>query len=433
MMEPFELPENFLLGTATSSLQIEGGDRNNSWYRWVQTGHVKDGSSCIIADDHWNRVAEDVSLLKQLHQKTYRLSLEWSRIEPVRGQFDKEAINHYRSELQQLLDAGIKPLVTLHHFSNPLWLEDAGAWLNPDVVDLFERYTGYVVENLGDLVSDWCTINEPNAYLANGYALGGWPPSDISITKYFRGARNMIAAHIKSYRKIHEIRVSNGCNDTMVGVANHLRLFDPKHGNGHERWVAGMYDRLFQDMFVTGMCEGRFLTPLDAGYPLGEGRYFDFFGINYYTRDIVNSGDGRASFLGKLEVRDNSQKNDLGWEIYPEGLYRVCKKYWDRYHIPIFITENGTADAKDAFRTQYICDHLLQVSKLIGDGIDVQRYYYWSLMDNFAWLEGLSAKFGIVAVDYTTLERTIRTSGWFYADAAKHHGVTEKMIQQYLA
>lgn len=432
-MEPFALPESFLLGTATASLQIEGGDRNNSWYRWVQTGHVKDGTSCIIADDHWNRVTEDIALMKQLRQQTYRMSLEWSRIEPARGQFDKDAIGHYRLEIQQLVNAGIRPLVTLHHFSNPLWLEDAGAWVNPAVVDLFERYTAYVVENLGDLVSDWCTINEPNVYLAKGYVTGGWPPSDISITKYFRGARNMITAHIKSYRKIHQVRASNGYNDTMVGVANHLRLFDPKQGNGRERWAAGMYERLFQELFVTGMCEGRLLSPLGGGYPLGEGRYFDFLGINYYTRDIVDCSGKSANPLGRLEVHEDSQKNDLGWELYPEGLYRVCKKYWDRYHTPIFITENGTADAKDAFRTRYIYDHLLQVSRLIEDGVDVQRYYHWSLMDNFEWIEGLSAKFGIVAVDYATLERTVRTSGWFYADIAKHRGVTEKMIQQYLA
>jgi len=431
-MEPFALPEDFLLGTATASLQIEGGDRNNSWYRWVQTGHVKDGSSCIVADDHWNRAIEDIEIMKQLHQRTYRMSLEWSRIEPVRGQFNKEAIEHYRQELQQLISAGIRPLVTLHHFSNPLWLEDAGAWTNPDVIGLFEQYTAYVVENLGDLVSDWCTINEPNVYLALGYILGGWPPSDISITKYFRGARNMILAHIKTYRKIHEIRDSNGYNDTTVGVANHLMLFDPKHGTGRERWASGIYKKLFQELFVTGMCEGRLLPPLGGGYPLGEGRFFDFFGINYYTRDIVDCSGGVTSPLGKLQVREGSQTNDLGWEIYPEGLYRVSKKYWDRYHTPIFVTENGTADERDSFRTRYIYDHLLQVSRLIEDGIDVQRYYHWSLMDNFEWLEGLSARFGIVSVDYATLERTVRTSGWFYADIAKHSGVTAKMIQQYM-
>lgn len=432
-MEPFALPEDFLLGTATASLQIEGGDRNNSWYRWVQTGHVKDGSSCIIADDHWNRVDEDIEIMKQLHQQTYRMSLEWSRIEPARGRFDKDALQHYRHELQELVSAGIRPLVTLHHFSNPLWLEDAGAWINPDVIGLFERYTAYVVENLGDLVSDWCTINEPNVYLASGYVLGGWPPSDISITKYFRGARNMILAHIKSYRKIHEVRDSNGCTDTMVGVANHLRLFDPRHGTGRERWASAMYEKLFQELFVTGMCEGRLLPPLGGGYPLGDGQFFDFFGINYYTRDIVDCSGGITNPLGKLEVREGSPTNDLGWEIYPEGLYRVSKKYWDRYHVPIFLTENGTADAQDSFRTKYIYDHLLQVSHLIEDGIDVQRYYHRSLMDNFEWLEGLSARFGIVSVNYETLERTVRTSGWFYGDIAKHHGVTARMIQQYMS
>ncbi len=426
-MEPFALPESFLLGTATASLQIEGGDHNNSWYRWVQTGHVKDGTSCIVADDHWNRVAEDIALMKQLHQQLSE-SLEWSRIEPKRGQFDKNAVDHYRLEIQQLLNAGIRPLVTLHHFSNPLWLEDAGAWVNPDVVDLFEQYTAYVVENLGDLVSDWCTINEPNVYLVAGYVAGGWPPNDISITKYFRGARNMILAHIKSYRKIHQLRASNGYSDTMVGVANHLRLFDPGHGNGRERWAAGMYERIFQELFVTGMCEGRLLSPLGGGYPLGEGRYFDFLGINIIRetsslfRQVHNPlGSCRNARTPEERSRGNISRRTVS----------VCKNTGIANIRPSALPKPAQP-SKDAVRPSRSTTPS-RVSRLIEDGVDVQRYYHWSLMDNFEWIEGLSARFGIIAVDYATLERTVRTSGWFYADVAKHRGVTEKMIQQYLA
>ncbi|MEN6551158.1 MAG: glycoside hydrolase family 1 protein [Candidatus Cryosericum sp.] len=430
-METFALPKGFLLGTATSSLQIEGGDRNNSWYRWVQTGHVKDGTTCFIAADHWNRFPEDIALMQQLHLQTYRMSLEWSRIEPEQGHFDSDAMQHYRKELEMLVAAGIRPLVTLHYFTNPLWVEDAGGWLNPEAADWFEGYTAYAVENLGDLVSDWCTINAPNQYLAQGYLIGGWPPNDVGLTRYLRAARTMIAAHIRAYRKLHQVRAAAGYQNTSVGTALHLRPFDPKHGTGHERRAAATWDRLFHELFVSGMCEGRLLQPLGSGYPLGEGRYCDFFGVNYYTRDIVNCADAPNAPLGRREVRDGAPTSNLGWEIYPEGLYRVCRRYWDRYHIPVFITENGTADATDAFRADFIYEHLWQVHQLIEDGVDVQRYYYWSLLDGFEWLEGLSAKFGLIAVDPSTLERTVRTSGWFYGDIAKNGGVTAKMLQQY--
>jgi len=238
--KPFSLPEDFLLGTATASLQIEGGDTNNNWYRWAELGHIKDGTHCIVADDHWNRVDEDIELMKKLNSKVYRLSLEWSRIEPREGEFDSSAVEHYRLELEKLLKAGIKPLVTLHHFSNPLWLEDDGGWIDGRVTDRFERYTEHVVRSFGDLVSDWVTINEPNVYLLMGYIFGTWPPGKTSIRDYMKGAANIISAHIKSYRKIHEVRRQMGFEDTMVGVANHLRIYDPKHGTAIEKLICSI-------------------------------------------------------------------------------------------------------------------------------------------------------------------------------------------------
>lgn len=423
-MKPFSLPDSLLFGTATASLQIEGGDQNNSWYRWAQTGHVKDGMSCLVADDHWNRIPEDIDLMSQLHQQTYRMSIEWSRIEPNEGHFDPEAMEHYRSEIAALTEAGIRPLVTLHHFSNPLWLEDRGGWLNPSVVDSFERYAEYVVRSLADLVSDWCTINEPNVYLLNGYLGGGWPPNERSLAGYLRGARNMILAHARVYRRIHTLRSLRGYQDTMVGTALHFSLFDPEHGTRCERWEAAVCQQLFQDIFVTGTCEGRLVPPLGAGYPLGKGRTSDFLGINYYRRQIVSGL--------RIQEGDEGEKNDLGWEIYPKGLYRICRRYWDLCHLPIFITENGIADKADTRRSRFLYDHLAQVHRLIDEGVDIRRYYYWSLLDNFEWLEGMTAHFGLVAVDAQTLERTIRTSGWFYADIIQNHGVSEKMLRQYL-
>jgi len=426
-MQPFKLPDKFLFGTATASLQIEGGDRNNSWYRWAEEGHIKDGSHCIVACDHWNRVEEDIELMEALHCHTYRMSIEWSRIEPEKGKFDGEAMAHYRWEIEELIRAGIVPLVTLHHFSNPLWFEDLGAWANPGSVDLFDRYVEYVVKNLGDLVSDWVTINEPNVYAFSGYVTAEWPPGKSSIAGYLRVSRNMVVGHLRAYRKIHEIRSKMGTSGTMVGVAHHLRILDPKHGTALERLLARVSDYLFHEIFVVGTSEGKLLPPLGWGYPVGKGKYLDYFGVNYYSREMISLSPNPAMLFMKFERKEGAPANDLGWEIYPEGLYRFCRKYWERYRVPIWITENGTCDASDSIRARFIYDHLWQIKRLIDDGVDVERYYHWTLMDNFEWLEGFSARFGLYETDFQTQKRTLRPSGRFYGEVSKNRGVTQEM------
>lgn len=431
-MEEIKLPDYFLLGTSTSALQIEGGDSNNSWYRWAEEGNIKDGTHCVDAVNHWNMVDEDIEIMKALNCNTYRMGIEWSRIEPERGHFSKEAIDRYRWEIEKLIEAGIKPLVTLHHFSNPLWFEDSGGWLNKDCIDLFERYTEFVLTYIGDLVSDWITINEPNVYLINGYIFGIWPPGKKSTKLYFKGARNMILAHIKSYKKIHEVRDGMKAKDTMVGVSNHIRIFDPKKETFLDKWVCKKYDEFFQDIFITGMTEGKLTWPIGQGYPLGKGVYFDFFGVNYYSRDIISFIPRISSIFGNIEVKAGALKNDLGWEIYPEGIYRVCKKYYERFNVPIFITENGICDKRDSYRIKFIYDHLYNIKRLIDDGVDVKRYYHWTLLDNFEWIEGLNAKFGLVGVYPKTNERIIKKSGSFYGEICKNKGVTKKTIDKYL-
>lgn len=434
-MRHFALPETFILGTATAAVQIEGGDTANSWYRWShQAGRIADGSTCDVADDHWNRLEEDTALMGQLHLQSARIGLEWSRIEPRREEFDGSAIEHYRRELELLKSAGIEPLVTLHHFSNPLWLEDDVTWLDDTVVSCFERYTDFVVRHLGDLVSDWVTINEPNVYLMFGYVSGIFPPGETNMRSYFRGARNMIAAHIAAYETIHQRRREMGYDDTKVGAAHHLRVFTPKTWRQPERGLCALLDRVFQEIFVTGMATGKLLLPLGRGYPFGHGDFQDFFGVNYYSRDIIAFDHRKPSTLfADIQVKEGSHRNDLGWEIFPHGLYHLCAREHARFRKPIFITENGTCDSADLFRTRYIYDHLLQVKLLLDHGIDVQRYYHWTLMDNFEWAEGLSARFGLFEVDYETQARTLRRSGAFYAELCRHRGVTQEMIERFLA
>lgn len=434
-MKGFELGKDFLLGTATAALQIEGGDRTNNWYRWCEMeGKIKDGSHCLRANDHYNRVEEDISLMKEMHNDTYRLGLEWSRIEPEPGQWSQEGLDHYRRELELLLAAGITPLVTLHHFSHPLWFEDLGGWKSPKSSELFRRFTHTVVEHLGDLVQDWITINEPNVYAMGCYLTGEWPPGKKSIPSYFRVLRHMVLGHILAYKEIHSLREARGFpGETRVGVANHIRVFDPEDNNRARR-AARRLDYLFHTIVVQGMVEGKISLPIGRGsYPLGKGFYMDFFGLNYYSRDIVAfSLKDPGLLFAQLRTDTKLPKNDLGWDIYPEGLYQICKEYHAKYQVPIYITENGICDADDDQRPQYIYDHLAQVARLRSEGIPVERYYHWTLMDNFEWAEGESAPFGLIHCDFETQQRTIRRSGEFYGEICKEKAVTPAIAKKYL-
>jgi Beta-glucosidase/6-phospho-beta-glucosidase/beta-galactosidase len=434
-MEQFQLPEDFLMGSATSAFQIEGGDKNNSWYRWCQSpGHIHDGSSCLRAIDHWNRYPEDIQIMKELHHDIFRMGLEWSRIEPEQGKFDEAAISHYRDEIGLLLQNGIKPLITLHHFSNPLWLEDMGGWENPAAVTLFTRYTQYVVGQLGDLVSDWITINEPSVFLVYGYAYGIWPPGKTDIMTLFKAARNMVLAHVQSYREIHRVRTQKKFpGQTMVGVAHHLRIFDPEGNKLRNKVPAKLIQYVSQDMFLKSMAYGKLVFPLGLGtYPLGRGKFYDFLGINYYSRDIVRLTFDPANMFGKLLVKENTPVNDLGWEIYPEGLYRLCRTYYAKYRAPIFITENGICDEQDTQRARFVYDHLQQIARLNNEGVPVERYYHWTLIDNFELADGESGRFGLAANDFETQKRTIRKSGRFYGEICAKKAVTAEMIEKYL-
>lgn len=411
------------LGVATAATQIEGGDENNSWADWARRGGIKDGSSPVRACGHWERVEEDASLMAELGIREYRLGLEWSRIEPKRGIFDPEAMEHYRREIISLLDRGITPLVTLHHFTNPLWFENAGAFESEGCVVPFREYVNYVLNSIGDLVSDYITINEPNVYAANGYLFGEWPPGKKDARLALRVMKNMALCHYAAYDEIHTVRQELGAaGKTRVGVAQHMRVFDPlRRFNPVDRIAARIYERVFQTALTDSMSFGRLRLPLGLGVPVKRKRYYEFIGINYYSRFAVK-GTKLVNFPGRPE-------NDLGWEIYPEGLTRLIRKCARRYKAPVFITENGTCDRADAFRARYIRDHLAAAA---ASGANVEKYFYWTFTDNFEWAEGETAPFGLVRCEFKTGERTVRASGRFYAGIIRENAVTDALQKEFV-
>lgn len=242
-----EFPQGFLLGVSSASAQIEGGEVGSNWNDWYHRGFIKDGSDPAVADDHWNRWREDCELMASLHLPIARLGIEWARVMPERGKPDEAVITRYRQELAYLKELGIRPLVTLHHFSNPMWFEEAGGFAKRENLEDFLDFARLCVRRFGDLVSDWITINEPNVYATNGYFYGSWPPGRKSFSQTFAVLENLAWCHIRCYTLLHEAREEMGFSDTMVGFANHLRVFDPENPkNPLHRAAAAVSEYLFQ-------------------------------------------------------------------------------------------------------------------------------------------------------------------------------------------
>jgi beta-glucosidase len=418
------LPDDLLLGCSSSATQIEGGDVQHSWSRHCDAGKTADGSHTRGAGGHWERVAEDVDLLASMHQQTYRMSIEWARVEPERGRWDDAALERYREELGLLREKGIVPLVTLHHFTDPTWVEDAGGWQNREILDAFAAYVDVVVDRLGDLVTDWLTVNEPTVYAFHGYLDRSWPPAQRKrhLRGYRLATRNMLRAHIRAHKRIHELYRGKGWQDPRVGLALHFLAFSPsRSGKKRDRAARWLGEHVFQDAPLMANAIGHFLPPYGFphrynNFPEGSGDFTDFVGVSYYRPFRA-----RLSPRGRIVEHPDTAaaKTDLGWEIDAEGLRKVCADCYEAIGKPLFITGNGIATDDDAARVRFIDDHLTQVVAAKAAGVPIERYYHRSFLDGFEWDAGMSAKFGLVAVDSGTLDRAVKPSGATYAETCR--------------
>lgn len=423
VIKEFAIPKGMLMGVSTASMQIEGGEVNTNWNDWYQRGFIKDGTNPATDNDHWEKWQEDTDLMSRMGLQIYRFGIEWARLVPREGQVDETAVERYRQELSLLAEYGIRPLLTIHHFSNPMWFEEKGAFEKRENLHYYLELVELVISRFGDLCSDYITINEPNVYATNSYFFGLWPPGQKSIGKTIAVMENLAYCHIRAYQMIHKMRKNMGFTDTMVGCANHLRVFEPK--NPRNPWhclCARITPWLFQDALTQAMTLGKFPLPLRNHGKFPKGEYTDFIGLNYYTRSTVSGiGDG---------VRENSPRNDLDWEIYPQGLVECARQLYEILPRPIWVTENGTCDNTDRFRCRYLYEHLKCLSQ---SGLPFQRYYHWCFCDNFEWVEGNSARFGLVQVDTRSRRREIKQSGKFYSEIIQAQGVTSLLYDKYVA
>ncbi len=406
--------QNFLWGASTSAYQVEGNSTNCNWSEFERTTdpqgrpRVARGEQCGLAADHWNRYREDIRLLKDLHLNAFRFSIEWSKVEPREGVFVDSVLDHYEHVVDELRANGIEPFLALHHFTDPLWFDLRGGFERDDSPEVLARFAAKVAERLGSKVRLWSTINEPSVYAVEGFFRGTFPPAKRDPGKAVLVLRNLLRAHTACYQVIKKIRP-----DAQVGLLTNIFVFDPPQPwNLLDVMLAHYLNRGFTVSVMDYLTTGRFDFSLPGiasdHFDSGTPEAFDFVGLNYYSRLLYHVDPFGEEKMVEVPHLPREELTDKGWEIYPEGLYRALAMIASRTAKPIYITENGIADDSDRRRAAYIEDHLLVANRAIRDGMNVKGYFYWSLMDNFEWVDGFAVRFGLYAVDFATQKRTLR-------------------------
>lgn len=431
--QELQFPAGFLWGTATSSHQVEGFNTNNQWWAFEQQpGAIWNGWKSGAACDWWRNAERDFDLMQQYNLQTHRMSIEWSRVEPEPGRFDHKALDRYRAMLAGLRARGLRPMVTLHHFTNPIWLETAGGWERPEVIARFQYYVRHTVAALGDLCDLWMTINEPLVYLAQGWFRGYWPPQKSAILPALHVYRHLLLAHAAAYQTIHALQP-----DAQVGVANAVRLFLPSNPDSPLDRFAGWLKRYIgEDIWFDGMQDGIVRPPLGLNqYSRALANSADYIGINYYSRDFVRFSPDPRRLFGSEHYAEEGEYSDSGQrgiysQLAPDGLYQIIRRV-AKYGRPIYVTENGLPDHDDDQRPRWLLLFMQQVHRALQEGCDVRGYYHWTFTDNFEWSEGWGLRFGLVELDPVTQERRPRRSADMFAAIARENAITRATVAAY--
>lgn len=394
-------PEKFFWGCATSAHQIEGG-LVNDWSEWEKSPArleelKKKGfdPADFISGSAANSYPEanaDIACLSALGASAYRLSVDWSRIEPKEGEFDESALDYYLGLVKKLRAHKIEPFVTLWHWPLPLWLSAKGGWKSPEIAKHFERFVAKTVGHLSAEVVFWLTLNEPMVYASMSFLNGEWPPQEKSFLAYYKVINNLTSAHRVAYDAIKKIDANS-----QVGIAKHNICFEAHKNKLVNRFLKRCADWWWNERFLDKIKDKQ-----------------DFIGLNYYFHNKIDYGFGKPHPYEKF--------SDLKWGLHPEGIRHLLMEL-KKYGKPVYITENGLADKGDQYRSWYIREVLANVHQAIGEGVMVKGYFHWSLIDNFEWAHGFHPRFGLYEVDYRTYERIARPSAEFYADICKNNRI----------
>jgi beta-glucosidase len=402
----------FFWGVATSAFQLEGSPHAD-WTFWDPRINFKPHIT-----HHYRRYQEDLNLLKDLGVNAYRLSIEWSRIQPAREQWDIEAIRHYQKIIDFLRQNDIEPLVTLHHFTHPAWFIKRYPWHNDQSRSMFLRYIEKIALTLKG-VRYWITFNEPYVFLLGGYLDGCMPPGIQNISLFIEALKNTLICHKEVYDLIH-----TSVPDAKIGLVHNMVTFAPcQTMNPFDRILSriaqSFYNQSLIDAFLTGRLTLKFPLRRTVSIPIPIKGKLDFLGVNYFTRVHL-----RFNPLKKMGIelifkdRDGYGLTDTGWEIHPDGLEKVLKEA-SRLNIPLIITENGIATSNDEIKIRFIRKHIEVLDRCLKKGMDIRGYFYWSLIDSYEWLYGFHARFGLYQVDFDTLERRLTQTALFYTSLVK--------------
>ncbi len=408
-------PRDFSWGTATAAHQVEGNNTNNNWYQWEYSfdengkSRIHNNQKSGFSVDHWNNYPDDIKLMKDLGVNHYRFSIEWSRVEPSKGFIDQDALEHYRLICDELVSNNITPVVTLHHFTHPIWFEEMGAFEIKENIQYFISYSDTVFKFLNDLVPIWCTINEPAVFVSQGYFNGVFPPGkkDPKLAAIVLG--NLLDSHVELYK---HLKSTPAGKNSKIGIVKNIFQFEP-----YQRWnimdwaVSSMLDSVFNSSIINYFKTGNFdfHLPLQARLSFQNPEAIssmDFIGLNYYSHYLVSARPDIKEPFVFLE-RPNEIQTDMDYSIYPEGFYRALHTI-KKLGAPIYVTENGIADKDDTRRSLFINRYIYAMYKAMREGVDIRGYFYWTLMDNFEWAEGYDKKFGLYSVDFKSQKRTLR-------------------------
>jgi len=440
-------PDNFVWGAATASYQIEGaynedGKGESIWDRFCRTpGKVQDGDRGGIACDFYHRYRDDVKLMKSMSLNAYRFSIAWSRIFPQgKGQVNQRGLDFYERVVDELLDSGIEPFVTLYHWDLPQALQEKGGWANRDTIGYFKDYAEEVSRKLGDRVHFWITHNEPWVVSFLGHHSGIHAPGIKNLSTALKVSHHLLLSHGETVAVIRD----NGDEKTQVGITLNLSPVYPVSESEEDKKAAKRWDGYLNRWFLEPIYKGSYPEDMLALYgdkaPEIQAQDLeristktDFLGVNYYTRTVVKA-DKKEVFLGLSQVKPTgAEYTEMDWEIYPPGIYEILKRVHNDYDAPvIYITENGVAfpdkidkngRVNDESRIEYLKGHFLQAHRAIEDGVKLSGYFVWSLLDNFEWAYGYSKRFGLIYTDYPTQKRIIKASGWWYKKVIEKKGV----------
>jgi len=425
----YHFPRGFLWGTATSSYQVEGNNTNSQWWKFEEDGHTN-GKSGLACDWWGGRWREDFDRAAETGQNAHRFSVEWSRIQPEPDRWNEDALDRYRNMLRGLKERGITPMVTLHHFSDPLWLFDLCGWEHDDVVQMFEKFVRKTVDALKEYVTLWCTVNEPNVYAIMGYVSGKFPACNPGVNNAMQVLANLLRGHAAAYRAIHEIQP-----EARVGYAWQYRPMQPRTSwSPLDRLVTSIRSNGLNIAFPTGVSTGVMKTPVgNFSIPEAKGTQ-DYFGLNYYSEDTIwfDLLNGRELF-SRAGYQEDADLSDTGFLAnVPEGFFEAIKWAVKTFpDQPIIITENGMEDADDHMRPRYLAQHIHQMWRAVNFNWPVKGYFHWSLTDNFEWERGWTQRFGLWSLDVESQKRAKRPSADLYAEICKENGLSSEMVKKY--